>query len=47
MGSQSVISTSMYTTAGDKDMGLASIGDGFTECDQYLNVHYSWWQEMK
>ena len=44
MGSQNVISTSMYTTADDKDMELASVGNGFTECDQYLNVHYSWWQ---
>ena len=29
----------MYTTADDKDMELASVGNGITECDQYLNVH--------
>ena len=44
MGSQNMISISMCTTADDKDMGLASVGNGFTEYDQYLNVHYSRWQ---
>ena len=44
MGSQIMISISMYTAPDDKDMELASVGNGFTECDQYLNAHYSWWQ---
>ena len=47
MGSQNVISSSMCTTTDDKDMEVASVGNGITECDQYLNVHNSWWQGMK